>query len=177
MRAFRRARSRCTEGAARRGESIDLAAPPIDPRANRSAPGSTRLCTSHDRQRRPIYLEVVALSSYQGRARSLVRVDEVRAMITPFIMQFTWHTSITSSPRGLQARHAHTDARNLSTMSSPTSRARARARPCISSLASYRMQRRGIEIHVLPEEARSACPASARQDFSDIVDVPRPPSL
>jgi len=141
-------RRACAERQANRS----IAAPPVDPLPD-------RLDSRRSNLDRPIYLEVVALSSHQG----LVRVDEVRAMITPFIMQFTWHTSITSSPGASQARHAHTDARNLSAMSSPTLRARARARVGVSLdiSRSLSMQRRGIESHVLPEEARSVCSAIA----------------
>lgn len=61
----------------------------------------------HDQHGRPIYLEVIALSSHQGR----VRVGEVRAMIT---VHYAVHVAHVHQLAGtLHARHAHTRAESV----------------------------------------------------------------
>lgn len=61
----------------------------------------------HDQHGRPIYLEVIALSSHRGR----VRVGEVRAMIT---VHYAVHVAHVHQLAGtLHARHAHTRAESV----------------------------------------------------------------
>lgn len=65
----------------------------------------------HDQHGRPIYLEVIALSSHRGR----VRVGEVRAMIT---VHYAVHVAHVHQLAGQFTRpsRTHTCARNLSAM-------------------------------------------------------------
>lgn len=65
----------------------------------------------HDQHGRPIYLEVIALSSHRGR----VRVGEVQAMIT---VHYAVHVAHVHQLAGQFTRpsRTHTCARNLSAM-------------------------------------------------------------